>query len=225
MNWEDKGFLISKNRYNENSVIAEFFTKNHGKTSGVIFGGTSKKIKNYLQIGNKIHLNYSSKSENKIGYFKIEIIQALSPLYFDNSKKLLCIKSAMSLIKLLSAELQKNEMIYDLIKKFYIILTHDNWIKKYIYWELDLLKNIGYDLDLNNFVEKETYNNSFVYVSKSSTKKIIPSFLIEKNMNDEEMSILLDGLHLVGDYLEKTILKPNNILLPLSRTQFINFLK
>ena len=225
MNWEDKGFLISKNRYNENSVIAEFFTKNHGKTSGVIFGGTSKKIKNYLQIGNKIHLNYSSKSENKIGYFKIEIIQALSPLYFDNSKKLLCIKSAMSLIKLLSAELQKNEMIYDLIKKFYIILTHDNWIKKYIYWELDLLKNIGYDLDLNNFVEKETYNNSFVYVSKSSTKKIIPSFLIEKNMNDEEMSILLDGLYLVGDYLEKTILKPNNILPPLSRTQFINFLK
>ena len=90
---------------------------------------------------------------------------------------------------------------------------------------MDLLKNIGYDLDLNNFVEKETYNNSFVYVSKSSTKKIIPSFLIEKNMNDEEMSILLDGLHLVGDYLEKTILKPNNILLPLSRTQFINFLK
>ena len=46
MNWDDTGFLISKNRYNENSLISEIYTKNHGKVSGVIFGGTSKKIKN-----------------------------------------------------------------------------------------------------------------------------------------------------------------------------------
>ena len=71
MNWYDTGFLISKNRYNENSLISEFYTKNHGKISGIVFGGTSKKIKNYLQIGNKIHVNFYSKSDNKIGYFKI----------------------------------------------------------------------------------------------------------------------------------------------------------
>ena len=65
MNWDDKGFLLSKNKYNENSLIAEFYTKDHGKVSGLIFGGTSKKIKNYLQIGNKIYLNFSSKSENR----------------------------------------------------------------------------------------------------------------------------------------------------------------
>ena len=47
MNWIDEGFLISKNRYSENSLIAEIFTKNRGKMSGIIFGGTSKKIKNY----------------------------------------------------------------------------------------------------------------------------------------------------------------------------------
>ena len=86
MMWDDKGYLISKNRYNENSLIAEIFTENHGKVSGIIFGGTSKKIKNYLQIGNKIYLNYNFKSENKIGYFKIEILSALSPLYFDDKK-------------------------------------------------------------------------------------------------------------------------------------------
>ena len=46
MIWDDTGFLIkSKNRYNENSLIAEIFTKNHGKVSGIIFGGTSKKLK------------------------------------------------------------------------------------------------------------------------------------------------------------------------------------
>ena len=50
MNWIDSGFLLSKNKYNENSIIAEFFTEYHGKSSGIIFGASSKKIKNYLQI-------------------------------------------------------------------------------------------------------------------------------------------------------------------------------
>ena len=56
MKWEDEGFLLYKNKYSENSIIAEFFTLNHGKCSGIIYGGTSRKIKNYLQLGNKIHL-------------------------------------------------------------------------------------------------------------------------------------------------------------------------
>ena len=86
MIWDDTAFLLSKNRYNENSLIAEVYTKYHGKISGIIFGGTSKKIKNYLQIGNKIHINFNSKSENRIGYFKVEIQQAHSPYYFDNQK-------------------------------------------------------------------------------------------------------------------------------------------
>ena len=108
MIWNDLGFLLSKNRYSENSLITEIFTENHGKTIGIIFGGTSKKIKNYLQIGNKIHVNFNTKSENRIGYFKIEIQEALSPLYFDNKKKLSCIISAMNLIRLLTAESQRN---------------------------------------------------------------------------------------------------------------------
>ena len=58
MQWDDIGYLISKNKYNENSAIVEFFTKHHGKCSGIIFGATSKKMKNYLQIGNKLYLNY-----------------------------------------------------------------------------------------------------------------------------------------------------------------------
>ena len=82
MTWDDTGFLLSKNRYNENSLFAEVFTKNHGKISGIIFGGTSKKIKNYLQIGNQLYVNYNTKSENRIGYFKIEIENAISPIYF-----------------------------------------------------------------------------------------------------------------------------------------------
>ena len=113
MIWDDTGFLLSKNKYNENSLVVEIFTKNHGKVFGIIFGGTSKRIKNYLQIGNQLYVNYNSKSENKVGYFKIEIHKAYSPIYFDHSQKLNCISSAMNLIKVLTADFQTNINIYD----------------------------------------------------------------------------------------------------------------
>ena len=226
MIWDDKGYLLSKNKYSENSIISEVFTKDHGKVSGIIFGGTSKKIKNYLQIGNKIHINFNSKNDNKLGYFKIEIQQALSPLYFDNQKKLSCITSAMNLIKILTAENQKNINIYELIKDFYLLLDKDNWIKRYIFWELELFKVLGYDLELKNLVDKEVVGDKLQYISKSNTnKKIIPNFLIEKNEEPVDLTNLKKGLFLIGDYLEKTILRPNNLSQPISRLNFINSLK
>ena len=154
MNWSDEGFLISKTRYNENSLIAELFTKDKGKISGIIFGGTSKKIKNYLQVGNKLHVNYNSKNENRIGYFKIEILNAYTPLYFDHKQKLSCISSAMNLIKILTAESQSNDKVYFIIQNLFLILKEKDWLKKYIFWELELLKILGYDLALENLVEK-----------------------------------------------------------------------
>jgi DNA repair protein RecO (recombination protein O) len=226
MNWDDAGYLISKNRYSENSIIAEVFTENHGKIPGIIFGGTSKKIKNYLQIGNKIHVNYNTKSPTRIGYFKVEILKALTPLYFDNSQKLSCITSAMNLIKLLTAEAQSNKEIFILIDNFFNIINLDNWLKEYIFWELELLKLLGYDLELKNMVEKEIVSDQINYfVKTSSEKKIIPNFLIDKSNNDIDLKSLLKGLKLISDYLEKSILKPNNINLPISRLDFINLLK
>ncbi|MDC0452668.1 DNA repair protein RecO [Candidatus Pelagibacter sp.] len=226
MNWIDEGYLISKNRYSENSLIAEIYTKNRGKVSGIIFGGTSKKIKNYLQIGNKLHVNYNSKSETRIGYFKIEILNAYSPLYFDHKQKLSCITSATNLIKILTADSQANIKVYQIIENLFLILKDQDWLKKYIFWELDLLKLLGYDLELENLVEKDTVENKTVYYASSTNeKKFVPNFLIEKDLEVNDIKTLLNGLKLVGDYLDKTILKPNNLNYPNSRLLFINSLK
>jgi len=226
MNWIDEGFLISKNKYSENSLIAELYTKNHGKISGIIFGGTSKKIKNYLQIGNKLHINYNSKNINRIGYFKVEILNAYSPLYFDHKQKLSCITSATNLIKILTAESQSNNKVYELIENFFLTLKDKDWLKKYIFWELDLLKLLGYDLELENLVKRDIIENETIYYASSSTeKKYVPNFLIEKDLNVDDVKILLNGLKLVGEFLDKTILKPNNLNYPNSRLIFINSFK
>ena len=226
MNWTDQSFLLSKNRYSENSIIAELYTENRGKVSGIIFGGTSKKIKNYLQIGNKLHVNYNSKNDSRMGYLKIEILNAYSPLYFDHKQKLSCITSAMNLVKILTAERQTNNNVFLLIENLYKILNHKDWLKEYIFWELDLLKLLGYDLELENLVEKNLEDSKTVYFANSQNeKKYVPNFLIEKNLVVSDINILLSGLKLVGDFLDKTILKPNNINHPNSRIIFINSLK
>ena len=226
MNWIDEGFLISKNRYNENSLIAELYTKNKGKISGIIFGGTSKKIRNYLQIGNRLHINYNSKNDNRIGYLKVEIIDAYSPLYFDHKQKLSCITSATNLVKILTADSQTNIKVYKIINDLFLILKSDDWLKKFIFWELELLKVLGYDLELENLVEKDIIEDKVIYYAKSSSeKKYVPNFLIEKDIETIDKKALLNGLKLVGDYLDKTILKPNNINYPNSRLLFINSLK
>ena len=226
MNWIDEGFLINKNRYSENSLIAEIYTKDRGKISGIIFGGTSKKIKNYLQLGNRLHINYNSKSDNRIGYFKVEILNAYTPLYFDHKQKLSCITSAINLIKILTVESQVNIKVYNLIDDLFIILKDKEWLKKYIFWELDLLKILGYDLELENFVEKDIVENKTIYYASSlNEKKYVPNFLIEKELEVDDVKTLLTGLKLVGDYMDKTILKPNNLNYPNSRVLFINSLK
>lgn len=226
MNWDDTGFLISKSKYNENSLIAEIYTKNHGKISGLIFGGTSRKIKNYLQVGNLLYVNYNSKYQNRIGYFKLEIQKVFSPIHFEDRKKISCIYSVMNLVRLLTAESQSNIDIYKLIEKFYYIISNDQWLKDYIFWELELLKVLGFDLELNNFVTKETIDNKTIYVVKSKNeKKIVPNFLVDKDLLEKDTNTLLKGIRLIDEFLEKNILKPNNISYPISRAHFIDSLK
>ncbi len=226
MNWQDKGFLLSKNKYNENSTIAEIFTENHGKVSGLIFGSTSKKIKNYLLIGNNFHINYNSKNVNKIGYFNIEINNLNTPKFLDSKKKLSCLVYCMNIIKILTVENQENKLIYSSINNFFQILQEEFWQKKFLLWELDFFKNIGYDINFNDYVSKKNINGNDNYIVKSTSfDKIIPKFLIEKNSKPIDENDLLIGFKLVGDFLDKTILKPNNINFPTSRIDFLSQLK
>ena len=221
----DQGFLINKIKYNENSVIADFYTKQSGRTSGIIFGGTSKKIKGYLQIGNFFHLNLNSKNNSKTYSIKAEIIQAHTPVYFNNQKKLHCIISAMSLVKNLTPENENNENIFSLIESLYTILDNNNWLKNYISWELTLLKYLGYDLNLKEIVFQETINNNTIYFVKSSTqKKIVPSFLVDDEIENVDNDDILKGIALVGNYMEKNIFSPNNMKIPTQRLQFENLL-
>jgi len=126
MYWKDEGYLLSKNNFDENSIIIETFTYDHGKYTGIVYGGSSKKQKKNFQIGNKILLNWKSKGENKIGYFSTELIKPISPLFFHNKEKSICILAASSILRLLLPERQINKKIYNSLEDFFNQLNYKN---------------------------------------------------------------------------------------------------
>ena len=224
MNWQDKGYLLSLNKYNENSSIAEFYTENNGKIVGVIFGSTSKKIKSYLLIGNKFHINSKLREDGRLGYLKVEIDEIKTPVYLENKKKLFCIIYCMNLIKILTAENENNVEIYNLLEKLFKIIELDNWLVEFLYLELNILKSIGYDINFKDYVVDKSINGQTKYIVDSS-QKIIPNFLIDKNISPENLKDIHSGFSIVGDFLDKTIIKPNNKNYPSSRNDFVNLLK
>ena len=155
MYWSDEGFLLSKINFNENSIIIETFTLEHGKYTGIVYGGSSRNQKRNFQVGNKILLNWKSKNENSRGYFDVELIKAISPFFFDDKKKSACILSATSILKILLPERQINKKIYASFDNLLNNLKLDNWIKLYINWELNLIKELGFEDNL-----KITYNDN-----------------------------------------------------------------
>ncbi len=224
MKFEDSGFLLSKNKYNENSIIAEFFTKKNGKVSGIIFGATSNKIKNFLFIGNQFSLQFNSKNQSKAGYFKIEIEKIFTPHFLDDKIKLNCILYSLNLIKILTVENQTNKNIYDLFFDLYDLFNHEDWLKKYIFWELEIIKLVGYDINFFDYVDNDKLNDKKSYVLTSDGSKEIPSFLLKNDNKKINMSEIKAGLKVVGDFLNKSVLIPNNINYPLSRTEFTKLL-
>ena len=215
MYWKDEGYLLSKTNFDENSIFIEAFTLNHGKCSGVVYGGSSKKLKKNFQIGNKILLNWKSKGENKVGYFNTELIKPISPLFFDDKKRSICVLAATSILKILLPERQINKKIYlsfnSLIEQF----NHDDWIKLYIFWELSLIKELGFEIKFFDKNMSESHVNNTIEINDRNFK--IPKLLLEQNNKKISQIVIKEALAFNKSLLMENFIEPNRLRLPSSR--------
>ena len=177
MYWKDEGYLLSKHNFDENSIIIETFTLDHGKYTGIVYGGSSKKQKRNFQVGNKILLDWKSKNENRSGYFNVELIKPISPFFFDDKKRSVCILSATSILKILLPERQTNRKIYNFFENMLIDLKFDNWIKIYINWELSLIKELGFEANL-----KPNYNDDIKTALTFNRNLLMENFIIPNRL-------------------------------------------
>ena len=212
----DEGYLLSKRSFDENSIIIETFTLKHGKYSGIVYGGSSRKYKKDFQIGNKIMLNMKAKSESKLGYFKVELIKPISPFFFDDKKKSICILSATTILTMLLPERQINKKIYDSFEKLLNKLNDKNWISFYIFWELSLIKELGFGI---NFIDKnypENHINNTIEINDRYFK--IPKLLLEQNSKNFSNAVIKEALTFNKSLLMENFILPHRLRLPLSRS-------
>lgn len=208
MQWSDEGYLLSKNNFNENSIIIDTFTLNHGRYSGIVFGGDSRKHKNIFQVGNKIYLNWRSKGENKSGYFTAELIKPVAAQFLDDKKRSICILSLTSILKILLPERQINQKIFNSFESMINNLNSKSWIELYLKWELSLIKELGYEINIMN-------NNNCIEINSKSLK--IPKFYLKDDVDEVLIKDIKEALIFNKELLLENFINPYKLRFPLFR--------
>ncbi len=221
MYWRDEGYLLSKNNFNENSIIIEAFTLKHGKYTGIVYGGSSRKQKKIFQIGNKILIHWKSKGENKTGYFNVELIYPVGPLYFDDKKRSVALLSAASILKILLPERQINKKIYGNFETMLSDLKFDHWIKQYIYWELSLIKELGYEVNLDVINNSKTISSNLITINGKDFK--IPNMFMNKDFFVTNKNEINEALNFNKNILMENFIIPNKLKFPLFRNLLQNY--
>ena len=232
MQINDEGIIIKKNKYRESSLLISFFSLNHGINSGLVKGVLKKDFGTY-EIGNKVYIKSSFRLDEQLWNCRFELIKNNSVNYFDNQNKLNALLTICSIIDL---SLPKNNPQINIYKKTINLIENllsKYWAVKYIFWELFLLSELGYGLDLEKCVVSGK-KESLISVSPKSGKAVskkegekyknkllnLPKFLIDKNVKPSNDS-LKKAISLTGFFIDK-FLKKNNKKLPFYRKKILN---
>ena len=207
MNWEDECYLLSKR-----------------KVSGIVYGGNSRKIRNYLQISNKLFIFHNSKNENKIGYLKTELIKAITPKYFNDKERTSALISLCSLLNLLLPESQPYKEIYNSFEKLINSLNLENWMILYIFFEINLIKELGYDTNLTSFQNITDEQDGLQKVNIDGYKYEVPIFLITQKIPTKiTKNLVKKSLIFTRNIFLNKFFLPNNMIFPKSRIIFENY--
>ena len=233
MRWESNGLILNFSKYNEKSYILEIFTEEHGKHKGIIRGLHSKNKRSIIEPGNEVFATWSGRLETHLGNYNVEPIKLWSSHILQFKDKLSAISSICSLISLTMAERQPNPIIYFSSKKLIEIVAsrREDWIREYVFWEMQLLSEIGYGLDLERCAVTSK-SSDLVYVSPSSGRAVtnegagdfrnkllpLPKFMTDFKANYDNDDIY-NALNLTEFFFKKRFFLPNNLNFPQSRNR------
>ena len=219
MNWEDEGYLLSKKKFRENALIISVFTQNYGKINGIVYGGTSRKIKNYLQIGNKIFIMHNAKNRNKLGYLKTEIIEPISPRYFNDKKRSYLLLSITELLNSLLPDEENYKNIYLSLNNLIKSLENKNWPIIYSFWEVNLIKELGFGFKTDKTSSKE----DLISINIDNVVYKVPKFIVNEEIPENfSKKTINQALSFTRNLLLNKFFLPNNLFLPRSRVVLEN---
>lgn len=222
MKFNDQGIIISQKKYSENSLIVKVFSQNHGIYRSFVKSVRSAKERTIFQIGNLISFEYRSRLEDNLGqFYGVDLVRSYCSRIMFDKLRLDCVRSLFSIIDSTFLERENHEELFNKLQEFLQKLAEDHvqkneFLADYIKLELEILKTLGYGIDLSSCAATNS-TVDLVYVSPKSARAVcfeagkpyknkllkLPNFLIEEvECNDNH---LLEGMKLSGYFLEKFI--------------------
>jgi DNA repair protein RecO (recombination protein O) len=233
MEWSDHGVILSARKHGEGSLIVQLLTERHGRHAGLVRGGTSKRSRGVYLPGNTVSANWRARLADHLGYYSCELAESRAAALLDDPVKLAALSSLCAVAEAALPEREPHPAVYS---GFLIVLDAieaGDWHAAYVRWELGVLAELGYGLDLSQCAATGR-NDALAYVSPKSGRAVslsagepyrdrllaLPAFLIGgPTATVEEVRA---GLQLTGYFLETRVFAPEGRVVPAARQRLVD---
>jgi DNA repair protein RecO (recombination protein O) len=236
MNWSDEGIFLSGKPLGEANLIAEILTFEHGRHLGLVRGGRSRRIRPVLQPGNLVRVTWRARLSEHLGGFNVELMEAHGARALDDVRALAAIGTLAGLIKLLPERDPHSELYATTLHLLRSFAEPEVWPALLVHWELQLLAELGFGLDLSECAATGTAEE-LIYVSPRSGRAVsreagapygdkllaLPAFLLDAAAPLGAADIAA-GFALTGFFLERDVLESHGLKLPPSRDRLLDLL-
>jgi DNA repair protein RecO (recombination protein O) len=237
MEWSDDALVISTRRHGETSVIASLLSRDQGRFSGLVRGGAGKNKRGILQPGNLVHATWRARLPEHLGSFTCEMVKPLAASVMDDPMRLMALSSACAVCATVLPEREAHPGIYDGLLILLENMNVEEWSTLYVKWELGLLGELGFGLDLSECASTGD-DQDLIYVSPKSGKAVsaqagepykdrlltLPPFFLQTNKSAYDMREIIAGLRLTGFFLNRHAYEENNQNQPDARSRFVQSL-
>ena len=234
MNWSDEGIVLSARKHGEHALVVQLLTHRHGRHAGLVRGGTGRRARGIYQPGNGVKAEWRARLAEHLGSYTCELVAAPTAALLDDPLRLSALAAACAVAESALPEREAHSQLYIRLLDFLVALGDDDWMAAYVEWELLLLADLGYGLDLSACAATGRQDD-LIYVSPKSGRAVsreagepyrerllpLPGFLAGGGEAPEAADIAA-GLALTGHFLESQVYalldRPN----PAARTRFVD---
>lgn len=230
--WEDQGLVLSARRHGEHDAIISVLTENNGRYAGLVKAGSSRRLKGMLQPGNVVKATWRARLDEHLGTMSVELAHSFSAELMQDPNRLAGLSAVCALIDALLPERQPQPEIERTTIKFLRTITADGWAARYAHWELEVLRDLGFGLDLTACAGTGSLEN-LVFVSPKSGRAVsaeagapyanrllaLPAFLRDRSAASNPD--VLSALALTGHFFEAHVFGPQGQSLPAARVRLV----
>ena len=220
MEWRGEGILLSARKHGETAAIIEVFAPGQGRYAGVVRGGVSRKMTPILQPGAQLSVTWRARLEEHIGAFTVEPLKGRAGQIFGDRLALAGMTSALALLSFALPEREAHDLLYErTVGLLDMIGVNPVWPLAYLRWELALLDELGFGLDLTTCAVTGT-GDDLAFVSPKSGRAVSREGAGEGAPGD-----IATGLRTTGHFLEQRVAEAlGHRSIPEARRRFADLL-